>query len=185
MTDVYSVLDVGAEKICCLIAVREPGRTLTVIGSGHTRSEGFDNGVVTDMYALPTAIRKAVRRAEEMADGRITQVIATLPCAQPTRRTRNFPPFQIMGGHGAEFQRKRLDDPERRTIRGQAGCPRHCPSDMSWTEAGWTIRRQVGNLLRSRAPRACRTALSGTRDVLAAPRSSQGLCSGTAADSPS
>ncbi len=113
MTDVYSVLDVGAEKICCLIAAREPGRTLTVIGSGHTRSEGFDNGVVTDMYALPTAIRKAVRRAEEMADGRITQVIATLPCAQLTSTHQELPPFQINGGRITEqsFSEMRLDDP--------------------------------------------------------------------------
>ncbi len=113
MTDVYSVLDVGAEKICCLIAAREPGRMLTVIGSGHTRSEGFDNGVVTDMYALPTAIRKAVRRAEEMADGRITQVIATLPCAQLTSTHQELPPFQINGGRITEqsFSEMRLDDP--------------------------------------------------------------------------
>ena len=73
MTDVYSVMDVGAEKICCLIAAREPGQRLTVIGSGRTRSEGFDNGNAIDMYALPTAILKAVRRAEEMADVRITE----------------------------------------------------------------------------------------------------------------
>jgi len=113
VTDVYSVLDVGAEKICCLIAAREPGRTLTVIGSGHTRSEGFDNGVVTDMYALPTAIRQAVRRAEEMADGRITQVIATLPCARPTSAHRELPPFQVNGGRISEqsFSEMRLDDP--------------------------------------------------------------------------
>ncbi|MCE2474006.1 MAG: cell division protein FtsA [Alphaproteobacteria bacterium] len=113
MTDVYSVLDVGAEKICCLIAAREPGRALTVIGSGQTRSEGFDNGVVTDMYALPTAIRKAVRRAEEMADGQITQVIATLPCAQPTSTHQELPPFQINGGRITEqsFSEMRLDDP--------------------------------------------------------------------------
>jgi cell division protein FtsA len=113
VTDVYSVLDVGAEKICCLIAAREPGRALTVIGSGHTRSEGFDNGVVTDMSALPTAIRKAVRRAEEMADGRITQVIATLPCAQLTSTHQELPAFQISGGRITEqsFSEMRLDDP--------------------------------------------------------------------------
>ena len=113
MTDVYSVLDVGAEKICCLIAAREPGRMLTVIGSGHTRSEGFDNGVVTDMYALPTAIRQAVRRAEEMADGRITQVIATLPCAQLTSTHQELPPCQLNGGRITEqsFSELRLDDP--------------------------------------------------------------------------
>lgn len=114
MTDVYSVLDVGAEKICCLIAAREPGQMLTVIGSGHTRSAGFDNGVVTDMYELPAAIRKAVRRAEEMADGRITQVIATLPCAQPVSSHQELPLFQVNGGRITEqsFSEMRLDDPE-------------------------------------------------------------------------
>ncbi len=73
MTDVYSVMDVGAEEICWLVAARGPGQRLPVTGRGRTRSEGFGNGDATDMYALPTVILKAVRRAEEMADVRITE----------------------------------------------------------------------------------------------------------------
>ncbi len=115
MAEVYSVLDIGAEKTCCLIAGREPNRLLTVIGCGATRSEGFENGVVTDMKRLPATLRKAVRRAEEMADGRITQVVASLPCAHPTSSYRELPEFRINGGRITEqsFSDLRLDDPDQ------------------------------------------------------------------------
>ncbi len=113
MAEVYSVLDVGAEKTCCLIAVREPNRPLSVIGCGQTVSEGFENGVVTGMEALHATIRKAVRRAEEMAEGRINQVIATLPCAQPQSVHQHLPEFQVNGGRITEqsFSGMQLDGP--------------------------------------------------------------------------
>ena len=109
----FSVLDVGAEKICCLIAARKPSQPVTVIGCGHTRSAGFENGVVSDMYALPEAVGKAVRRAEEMADGRVTQLLVSLPCAQPESSHIELPPFQLNGGRIMEdsFSEMRLDDP--------------------------------------------------------------------------
>ncbi|KQT86044.1 cell division protein FtsA [Aurantimonas sp. Leaf443] len=87
-TRVISVLDVGSEKISCLIARLKPraaseilpGRTHTieVIGVGHQRSRGIKSGVVVDLEAAEQAIRHCVDAAERMAGLTIESLIVSL-----------------------------------------------------------------------------------------------------------
>lgn len=85
---VISVLDVGSEKVCCLIARLTPrvasemlpGRTHTieVIGVGHQRSHGIKSGVVVDLDAAEQSVRHAVDAAERMAGLTIESLIVSV-----------------------------------------------------------------------------------------------------------
>lgn len=57
-------LDVGTEKICCLIARVRPDDSLEVVGSGYAQSAGLKKGVVVDLEEAATTIRKAAEEAE-------------------------------------------------------------------------------------------------------------------------
>jgi cell division protein FtsA len=57
-------LDVGTEKVCCVVArIRSDGR-IDVLGSGYARSAGLKKGIVVDLERAAGAIRKAAQEAE-------------------------------------------------------------------------------------------------------------------------
>lgn len=58
-------LDVGTEKVCCLIARVRPDENLEVVGSGYAQSAGLKKGVVVDLEEAATTIRKAAQEAEQ------------------------------------------------------------------------------------------------------------------------
>jgi cell division protein FtsA len=58
-------LDVGTEKVCCLIARIRPDENLEVVGSGYAQSAGLKKGVVVDLEEAATTIRKAAQEAEQ------------------------------------------------------------------------------------------------------------------------
>jgi cell division protein FtsA len=58
-------LDVGTDKVCCLIARVRPDHTLEVVGSGYAQSEGLLKGVVVDLEEAAATIRKAAQEAEQ------------------------------------------------------------------------------------------------------------------------
>ena len=72
-----SVLDIGTNKVVCIVAELQPvemletlrGRThlARIIGIGHQRSMGLKGGAVVDLDAAESAIRQAVQAAERMA----------------------------------------------------------------------------------------------------------------------
>ena len=72
-----SVIDIGTNKIVCLVAELEPvnsadsirGRSHScrVLGIGHQRSAGVKAGVIVDMEAAELALRHAIDAAERMA----------------------------------------------------------------------------------------------------------------------
>lgn len=57
-------LDVGTEKVCCLIARVRPDDSLEVIGSGYAQSAGLKKGMVIDLDEAAAKIRKAAQEAE-------------------------------------------------------------------------------------------------------------------------
>jgi cell division protein FtsA len=57
-------LDVGTEKVCCLIARVRPGDLLEVIGCGYAKSAGLKKGVVVNLEEAAATIRKAAQEAE-------------------------------------------------------------------------------------------------------------------------
>ena len=91
-TSVMSVLDVGTNKIVCLIARLRPlegadllpGRShqAQILGIGHQRSRGLKSGAVVDMEAAEQSIRHAVDAAERMAGVRVDSVIVNVSCGR-------------------------------------------------------------------------------------------------------
>ena len=83
-----SVLDIGTQKIVCLIAdlqpMREPAQdrnhshTARIIGIGHQPSAGLKGSIVTSPEAAEQAIRHAVAAAERMARVEVSSVIVNL-----------------------------------------------------------------------------------------------------------
>lgn len=83
-----SILDIGTNKIVCLVAELQPIETLEslrgrthlarIIGIGHQRSLGLKGGAVIDLEAAEGAIRQAVHAAERMAKVEIQSVIVNI-----------------------------------------------------------------------------------------------------------
>jgi len=57
-------LDVGTEKICCLVARVRPDGRPEVLGSGYYPSAGMKKGAVVELEQAAAAIRKAAQEAE-------------------------------------------------------------------------------------------------------------------------
>lgn len=58
-------LDVGTDKVCCLIARVRPDNSLDVVGSGYAQSAGLLKGVVVDLEEAAGTIRRAAQEAEQ------------------------------------------------------------------------------------------------------------------------
>src|SRR5215813_9301269 len=70
-------LDIGSTKVCTLVAAsRESG--LEPIGFGVAESKGLKKGVVVNLEATVSSIKKSVAEAEAMAQCEIEQVFVGL-----------------------------------------------------------------------------------------------------------
>lgn len=69
---VITALDIGASKVCCLIATPQKNNVVDVLGYGITHHDCLKKGVVVDIRGLSEAISRAVYDAEE-ASGRKIQ----------------------------------------------------------------------------------------------------------------
>ncbi|MBE9603664.1 cell division protein FtsA [Acetobacteraceae bacterium H6797] len=86
----FGVLDIGTSKVVCLIARIEGDGRPRVIGFGWQRGRGVKGGNIVDLEDAERAIRAAVGQAEDMADTRLTGVIANLSSGQPASRLHNI-----------------------------------------------------------------------------------------------
>src|SRR4051794_9153824 len=68
-------LDIGTTKICCIVG-EVPPEGIDVIGIGTHPSRGLRKGVVINIEATVSSIRKAVEEAELMAGAEISAVYA-------------------------------------------------------------------------------------------------------------
>src|SRR3990172_8349259 len=75
---VITALDIGTTKVTCFIARREGASDVRILGIGHEGARGMKAGIVTDMIAAEDAIRRAVQRAERMAEVRAREVYVSL-----------------------------------------------------------------------------------------------------------
>ncbi len=73
--NILCALDVGASKICCMIANREDSGVLRILGTGHHSSSGFKNGIISDMRAAEDSIKMAVSIAEKDAEVKVDSVV--------------------------------------------------------------------------------------------------------------
>lgn len=81
------VIDIGSSKIVCLIARRENGGQLKVLGIGHQASFGLRAGSIANMDAAESAIGAAVQQAEAMAGETLRSVTINLSGGQPSSST--------------------------------------------------------------------------------------------------
>ncbi|MCB1492931.1 MAG: cell division protein FtsA [Rhodobiaceae bacterium] len=85
---IVTVIDIGSEKICCLIAKLRPSsreregalhsHDIRIQGIGYHRSAGIKSGVIMDMDAAEGAIRRAVDAAERMSGATVENVIVSV-----------------------------------------------------------------------------------------------------------
>ncbi|MCO5069855.1 MAG: cell division protein FtsA [Rhizobiaceae bacterium] len=107
---IVTVLDVGSNKVCCMIAKLKPregsqllkGRThqIRVIGIGHQKSQGVKSGVIVDLNRAEQAIRLAVDAAERMAGITVDSLIVNLSAGR--LRSETFSATINLGGHEVE-----------------------------------------------------------------------------------
>ena len=107
---VVTVLDVGSNKVCCMIARLKPagenqqlrGRThqVHVIGIGHQKSRGVKSGVVVDLDKAEQSIRLAVDAAERMAGLTIDSLIVNIAAGR--LKSETFAATINLGGHEVE-----------------------------------------------------------------------------------
>ncbi len=83
---VITAIDVGTTKVTCFIARRDAAEDIRIIGIGHELARGMKAGIVTDMNAAEQAIRRAVERAERMAETRAHEVYVSLSGGAPESR---------------------------------------------------------------------------------------------------
>ncbi|MFD1419703.1 cell division protein FtsA [Lactiplantibacillus songbeiensis] len=75
---IYVGLDIGTTSIKVIVAERVKGQ-MNVIGVGSERSNGLSRGVIVDIDKAASAIKSAVRQAEEKASIEIKKIIAGVP----------------------------------------------------------------------------------------------------------
>jgi len=96
---IVSILDIGSNKICCLIgrmvprdlseaeSLRARTHTIEILGIGHQRSRGIKSGVVANLDAAEHAIRLAVDAAERMAGMTVESLIVNISCGRLSSET--------------------------------------------------------------------------------------------------
>ena len=80
---VIGALDVGSDKICCMIGRRDDAGLIDVLGIGIVASQGIRAGTVVDRRAAQTAIGQAVDEAEKRAGVRLKTVTVNASSGRP------------------------------------------------------------------------------------------------------
>ena len=84
---VIAALDIGTNKICCLIARADDPSAIKVIGFGYTSSQGVRAGTIVNMEDAEAAIANAVHAAEQMAGVTAHDVFVNVAGGRPTSLT--------------------------------------------------------------------------------------------------
>lgn len=74
-TRLFTGLDIGTTKICAIIGEIEPNGRTTVRGLASTPSQGLRQAVVVDLDETVASIQTAVRKAEEIAQVAVRDVL--------------------------------------------------------------------------------------------------------------
>jgi cell division protein FtsA len=79
MTERFNIvagLDVGTTKVCCVIAKRDGGPAVEILGTGLAPSLGSKRGMVVNIESTVQSVVEAVREAEQMAGVEVGDVNA-------------------------------------------------------------------------------------------------------------
>ena len=77
MTERFNIvagLDVGTTKVCCVIAKRDGGPAVEILGTGLAPSLGSKRGMVVNIESTVQSVVEAVREAEQMAGVEVGEV---------------------------------------------------------------------------------------------------------------
>ena len=91
-TNIFTVIDIGNNKVSCLIgtSVKTNDVQVKVLGFGQHASIGISNGLITNMNEIANSIARAVEGAETMAGFPIEKVVCSLSGGRPiTKIIRN------------------------------------------------------------------------------------------------
>ncbi|CAI3922229.1 Cell division ATPase FtsA (FtsA) (PDB:3WT0) [Commensalibacter communis] len=86
---IFGVLDIGSNKITCLIGQGKSNGQLQVLGYGWRRSHGVKQGGIVNLQAAERAIRSAVGQAEEAAERRLSKIYVNLSGGKPQSQLFN------------------------------------------------------------------------------------------------
>ena len=75
---IIAVLDIGTNKISCLVGKITAGKNIEIIGQGSSLSEGVKRGVVVNIDLTVDAIKKAIALAETAAKLHVKAVYISL-----------------------------------------------------------------------------------------------------------
>lgn len=114
---IVAALDIGTQKITCLVGAVSPGYDprsdqslqLRILGLGHQRSEGIASGAVIDFRSAQAAVAGAVSQAESSAGVRISEIVLGVSCGEPRSRIFNGH-VELPEGVVRETDLARLDD---------------------------------------------------------------------------
>jgi len=82
-TSTIAAIDIGTNKVACLIAQLGEDGEFHVAGFGHHRSRGMRSGQVTNLDEAEASVRAAVDAAEQMANSRIDKAFINVSCGAP------------------------------------------------------------------------------------------------------
>lgn len=72
--NIVAGLDVGTTKVCCVIAKRDGGPAVEILGTGLAPSLGSKRGMVVNIESTVQSVVEAVREAEQMAGVEVDEV---------------------------------------------------------------------------------------------------------------
>ncbi|MDX2176226.1 MAG: cell division protein FtsA [Candidatus Sumerlaeia bacterium] len=72
--EIFTGVDIGTTKVCCVIGEIRPDGTVTILGVASTPSQGLRRGVVINLEETIDSVRTAIRKAEEIAQHRAKDV---------------------------------------------------------------------------------------------------------------
>ena len=71
---IFTVLDIGSGKICCVIAKLDKQNDIQILGTGLQEAKGILAGSITDMKELESCVRNCIASAEKMASVRVKNI---------------------------------------------------------------------------------------------------------------
>ncbi len=80
--DVIVGLDVGSDKIKCVVIKKTPNQRYGIVAVGETPSRGVKHGMVVDIAAASQAISQAISQAQSKANIVINDVTISIPAIQ-------------------------------------------------------------------------------------------------------
>ena len=86
-SSVFTVLDIGSGKICCVIARLDKQNNIEILGTGLQEARGILAGSITDMKVLEGCVRDCLASAEKMASIRVKRIIlgfSSINCSSET-----------------------------------------------------------------------------------------------------